>query len=62
VEGSFGQERLGLKKNAIAQAIRAVGNYGEIYERYLGKNGLNIPRGPNNLWMNGGRIYAPPLK
>jgi len=36
VEGDFGQEKLGLAKETIAQAIRAVGNYGEIYERYFG--------------------------
>jgi len=62
VEGDFGQERLGLAKEAIAQAIRAVGNYGEIYERHLGPNGVDIPRGPNQLWRNGGLIYAPPIR
>jgi general L-amino acid transport system substrate-binding protein len=62
VEGSFGQETLGLAPDAIAQAIRAVGNYGEIYERNLGSGGMGIPRGLNNLWTNGGLIYAPPLR
>lgn len=62
VEGDWGQADLGLPPDAIAQAIRAVGNYGEIYDRYLGPDELNIPRGPNNLWSNGGILYAPPLR
>jgi general L-amino acid transport system substrate-binding protein len=62
VEGSFGQEQVGLEKDAIANTIRAVGNYGEIYERYLGKNGINIDRGPNKLARNGGQIYVPPMR
>jgi general L-amino acid transport system substrate-binding protein len=44
--------------------IRAVGNYGEIYDRYMGPNGLafELPRGPNKLWTDGGILYAPPLR
>jgi len=62
VEGDFGQKHLGLEKDAIANVIRAVGNYGEIYERYLGKDGINIDRGPNRLARNGGQIYVPPMR
>jgi general L-amino acid transport system substrate-binding protein len=62
VEGEWGQADLSLPADAVAQAIRAVGNYGEIYDRYLGPDALNIPRGPNNLWTNGGLVYAPPLR
>jgi general L-amino acid transport system substrate-binding protein len=62
VEGSFGQAELGLESDAIARAIKAVGNYGEIYERNLGSGGLGIPRGLNRLWTDGGIIYAPPLR
>ncbi|MDM8567065.1 transporter substrate-binding domain-containing protein [Candidatus Halobeggiatoa sp. HSG11] len=59
---SFGQSELGLKNDAIAKAIDAVGNYGEIYERNLGENGIKLPRGINNLWTRpNGMIYAPPL-
>ncbi len=61
-EGEWGQADLGLPADAIVQAVKAVGNYGEIYDRYIGPNGLNIPRGPNNLWTNGGLIYAPPMR
>ncbi len=44
-------------------AIRAVGNYGEIYERTMGPNTpVSLPRGPNNLWNNGGLLYALPMR
>ncbi len=64
VEGSFGQEDLGLSQDFGANVIRAVGNYGEIYDRYMGPNGdaFPLPRGPNKLWTDGGLIYAPPLR
>lgn len=61
-EGEFGAADLGLDGDAIAVAVAAVGNYGEIYDRYLGPDGLNIARGPNALWTDGGLIYAPPAK
>jgi general L-amino acid transport system substrate-binding protein len=64
VEGSFGQEDLGLDVNFAANVIRQMGNYGEIYDRYMGPNGLafTLDRGLNELWTNGGLIYAPPLR
>jgi len=44
-------------------AIRAVGNYGEIYERTMGPNTpVALPRGPNNLWNNGGLLYPLPMR
>lgn len=43
--------------------IRAVGNYGEIYERNMGPGTpVGLPRGPNNLWSNGGLLYAMPMR
>ena len=42
-EGEWGQADLGLPADAIALAVKAVGNYGEIYDRYLGPDALNIP-------------------
>ena len=71
-EGSWGQESLGLDQMAAQNVIRAVGNYGEIYERNLGPSGINLPRenGRNALWADascsdcpkGGQIYAAPLR
>lgn len=61
-EGEWGQADLGLEPDALAKAISAVGNYGEIYDRYLGPDALNIPRGPNRLWTDGGILYAPPMR
>jgi general L-amino acid transport system substrate-binding protein len=54
---------LGLDKNWMVNAIKAVGNYGEIFERNVGpKTPLNLPRGTNNLWSKGGLMYAPPVR
>jgi len=63
-EADWGYTALGLSPTSLAQAIAAVGNYGEIYDRYFGPNGLafTLDRGLNNLWTNGGLIYAPPIK
>ena len=63
-EGDWGYGDLGLDPEALANAIAAVGNYGEIYDRYFGAEGIafTLPRGINNLWTEGGLIYAPPVK
>lgn len=62
VEGEFG-EQLGLSNDWAVRAIRAVGNYGEIYERNVGtQSPLSIPRGLNALWTRGGIQYAPPVR
>jgi general L-amino acid transport system substrate-binding protein len=54
---------LGLEKDWAANAIKAVGNYGEIFERNVGpKSALALPRGLNNLWSKGGIMYAPPVR
>ena len=61
-DGEFGQQ-LGLEKDWAARAVRAVGNYGEIYERNVGTGSrLSIPRGLNALWTQGGIQYAPPVR
>ncbi len=64
VEGDWGYSSLGLDADALANALRAVGNYGEIYNRYMGPAGIafTLPRGLNEHWTNGGLIYAPPIK
>jgi general L-amino acid transport system substrate-binding protein len=63
-EGDWGYSDLGLDQDALAKAIAAVGNYGEIYDRYMGPNGdaFTLDRDLNNLWTNGGLIYAPPIR
>jgi general L-amino acid transport system substrate-binding protein len=62
VEGDFG-EKLGMPKDWSYQAIKAVGNYGEMFDRNLGEGGpLKIRRGLNNLWNKGGILYAPPVR
>ena len=54
---------LGLDKDWLVRAIKATGNYGEIFERNVGpKSPLALPRGTNNLWSKGGLIYAPPVR
>ncbi|MFN2234941.1 MAG: amino acid ABC transporter substrate-binding protein [Anaerolineales bacterium] len=64
LEGDWGYTDLGLDPDALAKAIAAVGNYGEIYDRYMGPDGIafTLPRGPNELWSNGGLIYAPSIQ
>ena len=60
-EGNLGAD-LGLSKDWALNAILAVGNYGEIFDRNLGpKTPLNLPRGLNALWKNGGLMYSPPF-
>lgn len=63
-EADWGYSMLGLESDALAKAITAVGNYGEIYDRYFGPNGIafQLDRGLNNLWSNDGLMYAPPIK
>jgi general L-amino acid transport system substrate-binding protein len=54
---------LGLDKDWMARVIKAVGNYGESFERNLGpKTALNLPRGLNNLWNKGGLMYPYPAR
>jgi general L-amino acid transport system substrate-binding protein len=61
-EGDFGKA-LGLSPTWAVDAVKASGNYGEIYERNVGaKSKLGIPRGLNGLWSNGGLLYAPPIR
>jgi general L-amino acid transport system substrate-binding protein len=44
-------------------AIRAIGNYGELYERTMGESTpVGLPRGPNRLWNQGGLMYALPMR
>ena len=54
---------LGLDPKWTYTVIKAVGNFGEIFDRNLGvKSVLGLTRGFNALWRNGGLIYAPELR
>jgi len=55
--------RLGLDNKWMLQAIKAGGNYGEIFERNVGQaSPLKLERGLNALWSKGGLMYAVPFK
>ncbi|TLP49230.1 MULTISPECIES: amino acid ABC transporter substrate-binding protein [Cohaesibacter] len=62
VEGSFG-ENLGLGNDWAYNVIKAVGNYGESFDKNVGPDTpLGIARGVNALWSKGGLMYAPPIR
>ena len=55
-------EQLGLPADAFYNAIKAVGNYGEIFDRHLGAGSVfNLERGLNDQYYNGGLIYGYPF-
>jgi general L-amino acid transport system substrate-binding protein len=56
VEGEVGAS-LGLSNDFMVNVLTQVGNYEEVYMRHLGPAGIDIPRGPNELWINGGLLY-----
>lgn len=54
---------LGLDPKWSQNVLRAVGNYGESYDRNVGQaSALKIPRGLNSLWTAGGLMYAVPFR
>lgn len=56
-------ENLGLSEDWAYQAIKQVGNYGEIFERNVGVDTpLGLERGINDLWTRGGIMYAMPIR
>ena len=67
-ENDYGQEALGLNKTVAQDIIKAVGNYGEIYDRHLTPLGLTREGSRNALWSSapcmscpkGGQVYAAP--
>jgi general L-amino acid transport system substrate-binding protein len=61
-DGELGKG-IGLSNDFVVNVVKAVGNYGELFERNVGSGSrLNIARGLNNLWNKGGIQYAPPLR
>lgn len=62
VDGDFGTP-LGLRPTFMADVVRAIGNYSELYDRHFGPlTGAALLRGQNALWSNGGLLYAPPVR
>jgi general L-amino acid transport system substrate-binding protein len=62
VEGEFGKQ-LGLPADFVVKAVKATGNYGEIFERNVGMGSkLKLERGSNRQWKEGGLIYSPPFR
>ena len=59
LEGDLGKA-LGLDNKWAYNAIKQVGNYGEMWARDMAP--LGVPRGLNNLWTKGGLMYAPPIR
>jgi len=59
-------EGLGLEPDWAYNIIKNVGNYGEIYEAYMGngEQGIGIERAGslNALWTDGGLMYSPPMR
>ncbi|CAH0539748.1 amino acid ABC transporter substrate-binding protein [Vibrio marisflavi] len=54
---------LGIRDDWGYQIVKQVGNYGESFERTVGKGSpLQISRGVNALWNAGGIMYAPPIR
>ena len=64
-EGDMGAQ-LNLASDWAYNIVKMVGNYGEVYERYMGASpeGLGIPREgtANALWTDGGLMYSPPFR
>jgi len=61
LNGGFGKD-FGISDSFVADMVRAVGNYGEIYDRNLGpKTPFHIEREgtPNASWTKGGAVYSP---
>lgn len=61
VKGDLGKD-LGLDAQWVYRIIKQVGNYGEIFERNVGKaSPMKMDRGLNDLWTRGGLLYSPPF-
>ena len=62
LEGNFG-ESMGLTNDWAVRIVKAVGNYGESFERNVGQGSpLKIARGLNALWTKGGLQYGLPIR
>lgn len=59
LEGALGKH-LGLRDTWSYDAVKQVGNYGELWERNIGPTG--VERGRNRIWTEGGLHFSPPLR
>jgi general L-amino acid transport system substrate-binding protein len=60
-KGAFAK-LLGVPPGWVIRILQTVGNYGEMFDRNLGKESvLKLDRGPNRLWTQGGLMYSPPF-
>ena len=58
-----GADKLGVGQDFCYHIVKNTGNYGEAYDRNVGKDSpLGIERGLNRLWNQGGIMFAPPLR
>ena len=56
-------QSLKLDPDWVVRVVKAVGNYGEMYDRHMGpKTPVGLARGPNELWTRGGLLYALPMR
>jgi general L-amino acid transport system substrate-binding protein len=61
-EGEYGSI-IGLPSDWAVHAIKANGNYGEIFAKYIGaETDIGLERGLNAQWTQGGLLYAPPFR
>ena len=63
VDPTSGTKEIGLRQDWAKNVIAGSGNYGEIFDRYLGHGSkMKIKRGINKLWNDGGILYSPPFR
>jgi len=61
-EGEYGA-MMGLSKDWAVNVIKAGGNYGEVFDRFIGPDtSIGLDRGLNQLWSKGGILYSPPYR
>lgn len=60
-EGGFGK-LFGLDDDWLLRAVKSSGNYGELYEEFFGPKALDLARGQNRLWNQGGLQYSLPFR
>ncbi len=62
VDGELGN-KIGISNNFVVNIVKSTGNYSEIYNRHLGPgSNVEIPRGLNHTYKNGGLLISPPFK